>query len=76
MRECNTKTKEMNKKRRRGADPTTTPLSSDSVIKSRDMAAQLHEKLKTKNVLSHVETLIESFENNDEVENIEEPGTE
>ena len=77
MRECNAKAKEMSKKCRRGAEPSTTPLQLDPVMKSRDAVVQPCKKLRSKNLLSHVEKLLESFESDDEVENpIEEPKTE
>ena len=77
MREHNAKAKEMSKKRRRGAEPSTTPLQPDPVMKSRDAVVQPCKKLRSKNLLPLMEKLVESFENEDETEkSVEEPGTE
>ena len=77
MRKHDAKVKEINKKCRRGAEPLTTPLLPDPVVKSRDTAVQPCKKLRSKNLLSQMEKLLESLESDDEAETpIEEPKTE
>ena len=77
MRECDSKIKERNKKRRRTLDSETTPLTPNPVIAPRDVNVHPYKKLRKDNLLCQTEKLVEDFDEDDEVGNaITEPGTE